>query len=50
MVDKKGKLTDWVFLFVSLTLIILLLIFSPEWFWVMLPFVGLFAVRSLNVI
>jgi|GEM_PF-2823982 len=50
MVEKKAKFTDWVLLFVSITLIVLLLIFSSEWFWVMLPFVGLFAVRSLNVI
>ncbi len=50
MAENKAKLTDWVFLFISLALMTLLLIFAAEWFWVMLPFAGLFAVRSLNVI
>jgi predicted cobalt transporter CbtA len=50
MSDKKSRVKDWILFVASTACMIYLLMFHAEWFWVMLPFVGLSAVRSLDVI
>lgn len=50
MAAQKSALTDWVLFTVSAVFMIYLLIFHSEWFWAMMPFVGLFLVRALRVI
>ncbi len=35
---------------VSLVGMVLFLMFKPEWFWVMMPFVGTFLVKALDII
>jgi hypothetical protein len=50
MAEKKSTLTDWVLFVVSTALMVYLLMFHSEWFWAMMPFVGLFGVRALRVI
>ena len=50
MAGSKLRLRDWILFFISSGLMVYLLMFHAEWFWVMLPFVGLFAVRALKVI
>jgi hypothetical protein len=50
MAEKKSTLRDWILFVVSTVLMVYLLIFHSEWFWAMMPFVGLFLVRALRVI
>lgn len=50
MSAKKIRIQDWILFLASTAIMVYLLMFHAEWFWVMLPFVGVFAVRSLNVI
>jgi len=50
MAEKKSTGKDWVLFFISTALMIYLLIYHSEWFWAMMPFVGLFGVRALRVI
>jgi hypothetical protein len=44
------KLIYWLGFLVSTAVMIWLLAFHPQWFWVMLPFVGAFLVKALDVI
>lgn len=39
---------DWILTFVSTAVVIALLIFIPEWFWVALPFALTYLVRALD--
>lgn len=41
---------DWVIFLVSLVIMILMLMFMNEWFWVALPFVLTYLARALKVI
>jgi len=50
MSEKKSRLLDWILFVISTGLMVYLLMFHAQWFWAMLPFVGLFAVRALDVI
>jgi hypothetical protein len=45
-----SNLIYWILFLISAALMVLLLVFSPAWFWVMLPFTGTFLVKALNVI
>ncbi len=45
-----SKLIYWIVFFVSTAFMIYLLMFAPQWFWAMLPFVGVSLVKALDVI
>ena len=45
-----SKLLYWIGFIVSAAIMVWLLMCHPEWFWAMLPFVGTFLVKALNVI
>ncbi len=44
----KGTAMDWSLFFVSLVVTIALMILLPEWFWVALPFLFTYLVKSLG--
>ncbi len=44
------KLIYWLGFLVSTAIMIWLLACHPQWFWAMLPFVGTFLVKALDVI
>ena len=48
MNTKKSTKTYWLLFFVSLLFMIGFLILLPEWFWVMLPFVGTAFVYAMD--
>ncbi|MBK7094843.1 MAG: hypothetical protein IPH57_07310 [Saprospiraceae bacterium] len=45
-----SKLLYWIGFIVSTAIMVWLLVYHPEWFWAMLPFVGTFLVKALDVI
>ncbi|MEO5673921.1 MAG: hypothetical protein ABIQ74_04690 [Chitinophagales bacterium] len=47
---KKSRNTFWLLTAVSVAVMILLLIFQPQWVWVSFPFVGTFLASAMNVI
>jgi len=47
---KKSRGVYWLLTVVSVTAMILLFIFSPEWCWVSFPFVGTFFAGAMNVL
>ena len=47
---KKSTTIDWILFLVSTVVIILLLMYASEWFWLALPFVLTYLVRALRVI
>jgi len=50
MSEKKSKIQYGILFILSFTFMVYLLAFHAQWFWVMLPFVGLSLVRALDVI
>ena len=50
MSNNKVRIQDWILFIISTGLMVYLLMFYSEWFWAMMPFVGLFLVRALKVI
>lgn len=46
----SSTLTDWAIFFVSLIIMVLLLNYMNEWFWVALPFVLTYLAKGLKVI
>lgn len=47
---NSSTLKDWIFFFISLVVIIALLIYASEWFWVALPFVLTYLVKACRAI
>ncbi len=45
---QGGSMMDWVLFLVSTLVMILLLIYANEWFWLALPFSTTFLVKALN--
>ena len=45
-----SRLFYWIMFFISTAIMIWLLMFHPEWFWAMLPFVATSLVKALDVI
>ncbi|HRD79812.1 MAG: hypothetical protein IAE84_16215 [Saprospiraceae bacterium] len=48
--SSSSTMMDWVIFLVSLVIMILMLMFMNEWFWVALPFVLTYLARALKVI
>jgi hypothetical protein len=48
--EKKSRGVYWFFTAVSITGMVLLLIFQPQWVWISFPFVGTFFANAMNVI
>jgi hypothetical protein len=46
--NNKSRSLDWLLFLASTAVVILLLIFADEWFWVALPFSLTYLVRALN--
>jgi len=47
--ENKSHASDWMIFAVSLVVMIALLIFIPEWFWLALPFVLTYLVKALDL-
>ncbi len=47
---NTSMLTDWLIFLVSLVVMILLLMYMNEWFWVALPFVLTYLAKALKAI
>lgn len=47
---NSSTTTDWLIFLVSLVVIIFMLMYVNEWFWVALPFVLTYLARALKVI
>ena len=45
-----SKLIYWIIFIVSTSIMVWLLMFHAEWFWAMLPFVGVSIVKALDII
>lgn len=45
---QSSNKSDWLIFLVSLVITVALLVWSPEWFWVTLPFVLTYLVKALN--
>jgi hypothetical protein len=48
--ESTSTMKDWAIFLVSLVIMILMLMFMNEWFWVALPFVLTYLARALKVI
>ena len=46
--DKPNTAMWWIGFVISLILTAAFLVFLPEWFWVMLPFVGTAFIKALD--
>jgi len=46
--ENKSRGLDWLLFLASTAVVILLLIFADEWFWVALPFSLTYLVRALD--
>jgi hypothetical protein len=46
---QKASRANWLYFFISLVACILFLVFQPAWFWVTLPFLFTFLVRSFDM-
>ncbi len=49
-INIMSKLIYWIIFIVSTSIMVWLLMFHAEWFWVMLPFVGVSIVKALDII
>ncbi len=49
-VSKGSKMTDWIIFLVSTAIVIFLLIFANEWFWLALPFSLTYLAKALDVL
>ncbi|MBK7407418.1 MAG: hypothetical protein IPJ40_04605 [Saprospirales bacterium] len=47
---KKSTMMDWILFLISTVVIIRLLMYASEWFWLALPFVLTYFVRAVRVI
>ncbi len=47
---KKSRGMFWVLTVISVTAMIALLVFQPQWVWISFPFVGTFFASAMNVI
>ncbi|MBK8491942.1 MAG: hypothetical protein IPL49_13890 [Saprospirales bacterium] len=47
---KKSTMMDWILFLISTVVIIGLLMYASEWFWLALPFVLTYFVRAVRVI
>ena len=45
-----SKIIYWILFLVSALLMVLLLMYAPQWFWAMLPFTGTFFVKAIDVL
>jgi hypothetical protein len=46
--NNKSTAMDWVFFLISTAVVVALLIFANEWFWVALPFSLTYLVKALR--
>jgi hypothetical protein len=46
---KNSTVIDWIIFFISTVIMILMLMYMSEWFWVALPFVLTYLVKALRV-
>ncbi len=46
---KKSNAIDWLIFLVSLSIMIYMLMYVDEWFWVVLPFVLTYFVKALRM-
>ena len=46
--DKKSNPMDWVFFIVWTIIFFAMLIWVPQWFWVVLPFPLTYLVKAMN--
>ncbi len=46
--NNKSRSLDWLLFLASTAIVILLLIFADEWFWVALPFSLTYFVKAVN--
>ncbi|MBX7107953.1 MAG: hypothetical protein K1X61_04825 [Chitinophagales bacterium] len=47
---RSSKSLYWILFFISLTAMVLLLIFLPEWFWISLPFTITFLAGAMDAL
>ena len=48
--SKSSKTTDWIIFLVSTAIMIFLLIFANEWFWLAMPFSFTYLAKALDVL
>jgi len=48
--NVMSKIVYFILFLISASLMVLLLMSAPQWFWAMLPFTGTFLVKSLDVL
>ena len=48
--SKGSRSTDWIIFLVSTAVLILLLIFANEWFWLALPFSTTYLAKALDML
>jgi hypothetical protein len=48
--QKSSRATDWMLFGISLVVMLGFLYFLPEWFWVVLPFVGTYWAKGMDYI
>jgi len=46
--NKKSNTTDWILFIVWTIIFLALLIYVPQWFWVVIPFPLTYLVKALN--
>ncbi|MEY4876421.1 MAG: hypothetical protein RI955_1080 [Bacteroidota bacterium] len=49
-IDNLPKSANWILALGFTAGVILLLVFAPQFFWVLLPFAGVFLAKAFNVI
>lgn len=47
--EKSSSMMDWVLFVVTAIITLVLLVFVPQWFWLVLPFPLTYLVKALNV-
>ncbi len=47
--SKKSRTLDWVLFFISTVVFVAMLIYTPQWFWLALPFVLTYLTRALDM-
>jgi len=47
---KNGTALDWIIFLVSTVVMVALLIYADEWFWIPLPFVLTYLAKALDVL
>lgn len=48
-VEKSSSITDWLLAIIFNAILIAMLIWMPQWFWLSLPFALTFLVKALRV-